>query len=89
MTLTGAVSGLHSLIWIVLGALLVIRVAIGVARRNRHRSAGPPRPLPTPTAVDALRPVAPPVAADRTVLLEVRDVTVAYGSEGGGRRSEF
>ena len=81
MTLTGAISGFHSFIWIVLGGLVVIRVAIGVARRSRHRSASPPRPLSAPPAVDILRPTPSPVVTDRAVLLEVRDVTVAYGSK--------
>ena len=80
----GTVSGTHDIIWIVLAALLAIRVAIGVVRRNRGRSArtpfGPSTTAGVPSAVDAIRPVATPMSADRTVLLEVRDLTVAYGS---------
>ena len=80
----GAVSATHGIIWIVLAVLLAIRVAIGVVRRNRGRSAntpvGPSTSTTVPSALDAMRPVAAPNSADRTVVLEVRDLTVAYGS---------
>jgi ABC-2 type transport system ATP-binding protein len=81
MTLSGAVAGLHSIIWIVLAALLVVRVVMGVVRRNRHRSETASAPLSARPAVEDLRPVATPSVSDRTVLLEVRELTVAYGSK--------
>ncbi len=79
MTGGPATVGAHSTIWILLGALLVIRVGIGVVRRNRRRTGSPPTPLPGPPAVDALRPVDRPVADSHTVLLQVQDLTVVYG----------
>ena len=80
MMLASAGSGLP-IIWIVIGALLVIRVAIGLRRRNRRQHASAPVPSPAPPALDAIRPVAAPTATDRTTLLEVRELTVAYGSK--------
>ncbi len=81
--LTGAVSTTHDIIWIVLAALLAIRIAIGVRRKNRRRSASTPAPAASPTAapsaVNAIRPVAAPTLLDRSVILEVRELTVAYG----------
>jgi ABC-2 type transport system ATP-binding protein len=69
------------IIWIVLGALLVIRLAIEVGRRNRrHSPSAPVSPPETPTD-DAIRSVPAPTATDRTTLLVVRDLTVAYGSK--------
>jgi ABC-2 type transport system ATP-binding protein len=83
MMLTGAVSTTHDIIWIVLAALLAIRIAIGVRRKNRRRSASTPAPAASPTAapsaVNAIRPVAAPTLLDRSVILEVRELTVAYG----------
>jgi ABC-2 type transport system ATP-binding protein len=75
-----ASSGIDShIIWIVLGALLVIRLAIGAGRRNRRQSAGAPEPSSAPPA-PALA-VAAPTPTDRATLLEVRQLTVAYGSK--------
>lgn len=79
----GTVSTTHDIVWIVLAALLVVRIAIGVARKDRRRSAGTPPPAANPTAapsaLNAIRPVAAPTSTDRSVLLEVRGLTVAYG----------
>jgi ABC-2 type transport system ATP-binding protein len=81
MMLASAGSGFH-IIWIVIGGLLVIRLAIAMARRHRRQSADAPVPSPAPPpAVDAIRPVAAPTAPDPTTLLEVRELTVAYGSK--------
>ncbi len=78
MTVATAGSDSH-IILIVVGALLVIRLAIGAGRRNRRQGANPPAHSPPPPAFDAIRPVAAPSATDGTTLLEVRGLTVAYG----------
>jgi ABC-2 type transport system ATP-binding protein len=81
--LANAGSGSH-VIWIVIGALLLVRLAIGVRRRNRRQSANAPVPSAPSPALDAIRPVAAPTtptAMKRTELLEVRELTVAYGSK--------
>ena len=44
--------------WVVIGALLVVRLAIGVGRRRRRDGAGAPVPTPPTPALDAIRPVA-------------------------------
>ncbi len=87
--LIGTFSASHDIIWIVLAALLAVRVGIGVGRRNRRRSAGAPAPASAPSAIEAIRPVAPPTSADRSVLLEVRELTVAYGSHLAVDRVSF
>ncbi len=69
------------IIWIVLGALLVIRLAIEVGRRNRRHSPSTTVSPPATPTDDAIRSVAAPPATDRTTLLVVRDLTVAYGSK--------
>jgi ABC-2 type transport system ATP-binding protein len=81
MMLAHVSSGSHDIIWIVIGGLLVIRVAIGVGRRNRRQSANAPAPSPAPPKIDAIRPVAAPTTTDHTTLLDVRQLTVAYGSK--------
>jgi ABC-2 type transport system ATP-binding protein len=68
------------IIWIVIGALLVIRLAIGVGRRNRRQGESVPIPSPAP-ALNAIQPVPTLPAVDATTLLEVRELTVAYGSK--------
>jgi ABC-2 type transport system ATP-binding protein len=68
------------IIWIVIGALLVIRLAIGVGRRNRRQGESAPIPSPAP-ALNAIQPVPTLPAVDATTLLEVRELTVAYGSK--------
>ncbi len=75
-----AASGIP-IIWVAIGAVLVIRIAIGVRRRNRRQHDGPPVPVPTPPVLDAGRPVVAPTSADGTTLLEVHELTVAYGSK--------
>ncbi|MGB7051562.1 MAG: ABC transporter ATP-binding protein [Acidimicrobiales bacterium] len=80
MMLASASSGSH-IILIVVGVLLVIRLAMGMRRRNSRQSASAPVPSPAPPAVDAIRPVTAPSATDPTTLLEVRQLTVAYGSK--------
>jgi ABC-2 type transport system ATP-binding protein len=82
MMLASAGSSLP-IFWIVIGALLVIRIGIGVRRRNRRQSADSPPlthspPSPTP---DVVRPVPAPVTAVGDTLLDVRELTVAYGSK--------
>ncbi len=76
-----ASSGLGShVVVIVIAVLLVIRVAIGVGRRKR----GQGEPAPVSPAAPA-RITAPLVVAsttpESTTLLEVRQLTVAYGSK--------
>jgi ABC-2 type transport system ATP-binding protein len=66
---------------IVIGALLVIRIAIGVGRRNRRQDSSAPAPAQAPSSLDAIRPVVAPTATDGTTLLEVHELTVAYGSK--------
>ena len=68
------------IIWIVIGALLVIRLAIGLGRRNRRHSESAPIHALAP-ALNATQPVPAPTASDRTTLLEVHDLSVAYGSK--------
>jgi ABC-2 type transport system ATP-binding protein len=68
------------IIWIVIGALLVIRLAIGVGRRNRRQGESAPIPSPAP-ALNAIQPVPTLPAVDATTLLEVHELTVAYGSK--------
>jgi ABC-2 type transport system ATP-binding protein len=73
-----------SLLWIVIGALLVIRVAIGLARRNRRQSESVPidSPATSPApAFDAIASVPALNITDGTTLLEVCELTVAYGSK--------
>jgi ABC-2 type transport system ATP-binding protein len=91
-----ASSGLGShLLVIVIGVLLLIRVAIGVGRRKRGH--GEPAPLsPAVPARITVPPVVPSTTTDGTTLLEVRQLTVAYGSKVavdgvsfGIRRSEI
>jgi ABC-2 type transport system ATP-binding protein len=67
--------------WVVVGALLVVRVAIGVGRRNRRRGGAPiPAPAPPPPpAPNVISPVSVSSATDASTLLEVRELTVAYG----------
>jgi ABC-2 type transport system ATP-binding protein len=67
-----------SIIYLVIGALLVIRIAIGLVRRNRRQSEKAPAPPPAP-ALTAIQPVPPPTATHDTALLEVHELTVAYG----------
>jgi ABC-2 type transport system ATP-binding protein len=78
--LASAGSDSHNIIWIVLGALLVIRLAVGAGRRNRRQSASAPVPSSAPPA-PATASVAAPASTDRATLLEVRQLTVAYGSK--------
>jgi ABC-2 type transport system ATP-binding protein len=66
-------------IWIVIGALLAIRLAVGVRRRNRRQRASVP--VPAAPAPDAIGPVTRPIATDAATLLEVQALTVAYGSK--------
>jgi ABC-2 type transport system ATP-binding protein len=80
MMLAHVSSGTH-VIWVVIGGLLVIRIAIGVGRRNRRQNANTPAPTVAPPTVDAIRPVAAPAVTDHSTLLDVRDLTVAYGSK--------
>jgi ABC-type glutathione transport system ATPase component len=80
MMLASAGSDSHNIIWIVLGALLVIRLAVGAGRRNRRQSASAPVPSSAPPA-PATASVAAPASTDRATLLEVRQLTVAYGSK--------
>jgi ABC-2 type transport system ATP-binding protein len=63
---------------LVIGVLLVIRLAIGVGRRTRRQREGAPVPAPT-AGVKAMRPVPAPAATDGATLLEVHELTVAYG----------
>jgi ABC-2 type transport system ATP-binding protein len=74
---TGFVSPLFLL---VIGALLVIRIAIGLQRRNRRQDASV-AVSPAPPGPDAIRPVAAPTTTDGTTLLEVHELTVAYGAK--------
>jgi ABC-2 type transport system ATP-binding protein len=77
-----ASSGSEShIIWIVIGAVLVVRVGIGVGRRNRRRHADTPVPVPASPTVHTIRPVAAPPVTSHSTLLEVRALTVAYGSK--------
>ncbi len=69
------------IIWIVVGAVLVIRIAYGVVRRNRRQRANTPDRVPASPSLEAIRPVTVPTLTDRTTLLEVRELTVAYGSK--------
>jgi ABC-2 type transport system ATP-binding protein len=69
------------IIWIVIGGLLMIRLALEVGRRSRRHRARVPVPSPATPTVEAIRPVAIPTTTDRNTLLEVRDLTVAYGSK--------
>ena len=80
MMLASAGSG-FPLIWIGIGVLLVIRIAIGLGRRNRRQDRSAPVPSQPPPALDAIRPVVAPTATDGTALLEVHELTVAYGSK--------
>jgi ABC-type transport system involved in cytochrome bd biosynthesis fused ATPase/permease subunit len=64
--------------WVVIGALLVVRLAIGVGRRNRRQRESAPIPS-VPPARNAISPVAAPSATDGSTLLEVHELTVAYG----------
>ena len=66
---------------IVIGALLVLRVAIGVRRRDRRQHSSAPVPPSAPSAVDAIRPVPAPTATEGATLLQVHELTVAYGSK--------
>ncbi len=77
MMLATAGHGL-SIFWIVIGLLLVIRLAIGLARRNRRqgKEAGGPAAA---ASVNAVRSVTPPISRDSTTLLEVHELTVSYG----------
>ena len=69
------------IIWIVIGAALVIRIAIGVGRRNHRQNASAPVPSPAKPLPDAIRPPPSPAITDRTTLLEVHELTVAYGTK--------
>ena len=80
MMLASAASGIP-IIWIVIGALLVIRIAIGLRRRNRRQQAGAPAPEPTSPALGATRPAVAQTSTDSSTLLDVDDLTVAYGSK--------
>ncbi|MGA2521527.1 MAG: ABC transporter ATP-binding protein [Acidimicrobiales bacterium] len=87
MTLGAAHSGIP-IFWVGIGALLAIRLAVGLGRRNRGHIDGAPVPAPTP-AVIATEPVPPLTVGDRTTLLHVRDLTVAYGSKVAVDRVSF
>ncbi len=80
MMLASAGSG-FPLIWIGIGVLLVIRIAIGLGRRNRRQDRSAPVPSQPPPTLHAIRPVIAPTATDGTALLEVHELTVAYGSK--------
>src|SRR5580700_8151566 len=74
------------IVWFGIGALLVIRIAIGLGRRNRRQHASAPLPSRPSPAHDAIRPVVAPTVTDGTAtdgitLLEVDELTVAYGSK--------
>ena len=68
------------IIWVLIGAVLVVRIAIGVRRRSRRQNSAPD-PSPANPAQDATRPVSAPATMDRSTLLEVHELTVAYGSK--------
>ncbi len=68
-------------ILIVVGALLVVRIAIGVGRRNRRRDESAPASSPAPPTLNAVRFVAAPTPAGGPAFLEIHQLTVAYGSK--------
>ncbi len=76
-----AAAGSSHIIVLVVAVLLLIRVAIGVRRRNRRQHPNAPIPSPAPSGVDAIRPVPAPTATDRATVLEVHELTVAYGAK--------
>ena len=83
-------SGSHvPILWVIVAVLLAVRVAVGVRRRNRRRQAPAPTPASARTSPDDIRPVAAPTTTDRTAVLEVRELTVAYGSEDRRRRDQL
>ena len=78
---------------LVVGALLVLRVAFGVRRRNRRQSSNIPASAPVPSmgahGADSIRSGAVPLAMDHATFLEVRDLTVAYGPKVAVDRVSF
>jgi ABC-2 type transport system ATP-binding protein len=71
-----------SIIWIGIGVLLLIRVAFGLRRRSRRAGTNAPTTQPaSPSTADVARPVVAPKAANPGTLLEVRQLTVTYGSK--------
>jgi ABC-2 type transport system ATP-binding protein len=74
--------GSEHIILIVLGALLILRLALAARRRNRHgRSAvGGDRTIPSDRNPQPRASSQPDASAEADpVVLEVRDLTVAYG----------
>jgi ABC-2 type transport system ATP-binding protein len=75
MTFASAGSSIP-IFWVVIGALLLIRIAIGIARRNRHQRD--PRPAPSPAP--SITAVQPAPSRNGSTLLEAHALTVAYGA---------
>ena len=78
MTLLAAGGGTREIIWIVLAAVLVARVGFGIWRHGHPKAEPPTASAPAPRPTADLRPVAAP-SAPGGVVLDVRDLTVAYG----------
>ena len=70
--------GTREIIWIVLAALVVVRVGFGIWRHTHPKSEPSTATAPAPRPTADLRPVVAP-SAPGSVVLEVRDLTVAYG----------